>query len=336
MTGRSGIICAGNWIVDLVHDIEHWPAESDLVRIGPQTRGIGGGAANVIAALARFDTGIPLWPMGAVGDDDYGAFILDECRALGLPTSQLHEKAGIATAHTHVMSVAGQSRTFFYQAGANDGLSAVDFPAGTFAQTNARLFYLGYLTLLGELDRLAEDGTTDAARVLQRAQKAGLSTCVDLVSAHHPAFQAIVAAAAPFIDYLVVNEVEAARATGTHLTDFAASDPGALAALGRALVGYGVSKAAIVHSADLAVWCGAHGTEIIAAVDPLPPAEIASHLGAGDAFCAGLLYAVHEGWSPDLALQLANTAARASLRGVTATSAIPPLRTLGLEKANAT
>ena len=130
MTDRSGIICAGNWIVDLVHDVDRWPNESELVRIGTQARGVGGGAANVITTLAKLETGLSLYPMGAIGEDEYGEFILNECRLLGLPTSGLKSKAGVATAHTHVMSVAGQSRTFFYQGGANDMLTIDDFPEG--------------------------------------------------------------------------------------------------------------------------------------------------------------------------------------------------------------
>ncbi|MEM7378331.1 MAG: PfkB family carbohydrate kinase, partial [Pseudomonadota bacterium] len=82
-TERRGILCAGNWIVDLVHDITNWPDESNLVRIDNQSRGIGGGAANVIAALARLETGLPLWPMGAIGDDEPGQFILERCVDLG-------------------------------------------------------------------------------------------------------------------------------------------------------------------------------------------------------------------------------------------------------------
>ena len=85
MTGRSGIICAGNWIVDLIHDLDRWPNESELVRIGTQARGVGGGPANVITTLAKLETGLPLYPMGAIGEDEYGAFILKECRHLGLP-----------------------------------------------------------------------------------------------------------------------------------------------------------------------------------------------------------------------------------------------------------
>lgn len=332
MATRSGIICAGNWIVDLVHDIDRWPGESDLVRIGAQTRGMGGGAANVISALARLQTGLPLWPMGAVGDDAHGAYILDACRELRLPVTQMKTKAGVATAHTHVMSVAGQSRTFFYQGGANDALSVTDFPVGTFAQTQARLFYLGYLTLLGDLDHIADDGATDAARVLERAQKAGLITAVDLVSIHHPAFEQIVTAAAPFIDYLILNEVEAARATGHAADPSHITAPDTLVQMGQQLLAKGVCRAAILHSAERVVWCGTDGTQTVTEVTPVAAEDIASHLGAGDAFCAGLLYAIHEGWSPKDALALATRVAAASLKGMTATSAIPPLHRLDVER----
>ncbi len=326
MTDRSGVICAGNWIVDLVHDIDRWPGESELTRIGQQTRGVGGGAANVISALARLETGFPLYPMGAVGDDEHGMFILEACKTLGLPTSGLFTKAGIATAHTHVMSVAGQSRTFFYQGGANDALSADDFPVGTFADTEASIFYLGYLTLLGELDKTTEDGTTNAAKVLNRARHAGLTTCVDLVSIRHPRFHEIVAAAAPCVDYLIANEIEAAFASVNEPAQTTCD----LTQLAHSLLGLGVRQAVILHSAEQAVWLGADGTELAFAIAPLPPEEIASNLGAGDAFCAGLLYGIHEAVSPDRALQIAIAAARASLKGLTATSAIPSLDLLDI------
>lgn len=327
---RRGIICAGNWIVDLVHDIEHWPDESNLVRIGAQTRGIGGGAANVIAALAQLQTGLPLWPMGAIGEDAPGSFVLEQCALLGLPTDRLTEKQGVATAHTHVMSVPGGSRTFFYQGGANDALSASDFPEGTFANTPARVFYLGYLSLLGELDRTAHDGMSGAAKVLQRAQKAGMLTCVDLVSIVHPEFEAIVKNAAPYIDYLIVNEIEAARAIGQDMARDL-TEPDRLFDMARALCALGVNRAAVVHCANCAVWCDADGSQTTVEIEPLPPHDIASTLGAGDAFCAGLIYALHEGWTPGKALDLANATARTSLRGHTAASAIPPLSQLQID-----
>ncbi|MEO0917687.1 MAG: carbohydrate kinase family protein, partial [Pseudomonadota bacterium] len=252
MTDRKGIICAGNWIVDFVHDIDRWPNESELVLIGQQTQGMGGGAANVISALAKLETGLPLYPMGAIGDDAEGAFILEECRTLGLPLKGLFIKPGIGTAHTHVMSVAGQSRTFFYQGGANDVLSADDFPTGTFADTPARIFYLGYLTLLGELDKATEEGSTKAAEILKRARASGLISCVDLVSLHHPRFQDIVASAAPELDYLIANEIEAALATGNRPIN----STNGLLGRARELLELGVQKAVVLHSAERVVWLG--------------------------------------------------------------------------------
>lgn len=327
MTDRAGVICAGNWIVDLIHEVDRWPNESELARIGLQTRGIGGGAANVIAALAKLDTGLGLTPMGAIGDDEQGAYIRAECQALGLPTASLVAKAGVPTAHTHVMSVAGQSRTFFYQGGANDALGLDDFPLGTFAATSARIFYLGYLTLLGALDEPTSDGSTHAAQVLERAGQAGLITCVDLVSMPHPRFAAIVKSAAPFVDVLVANEIEAALTTDTPPE----TDAPALLTKARRLRDMGVKQAVVLHCVERAVWVGADGTEHVFEITPLPPDQIASNLGAGDAFCAGLLYGIHENLTPNETIQIATATARASLKGVTATSAIPALATLDLK-----
>ncbi|MGB5870957.1 MAG: carbohydrate kinase family protein [Albidovulum sp.] len=329
MTARAGIICAGNWIVDIVHEIGHWPHESDLVRINGQDMGMGGGAANVVSGLARLGTGFPLWPMGAIGDDDFGRFITQRCHEQRLPTDLIAVKPDVATAHTHVMSVTGKSRTFFYQGGANDALTAEDFPTDVFETYKARLFYLGYLTLLAEMDRINRDGVSAAAAVLARARAAGMTTCVDLVSVDRPDFAESIAAALPHIDYLILNEVELARASGQEPpAEGQVPDDQDLIQMATALIKKGVGQAVIVHCPQKALWVGANGQVFSAPVVPMPREEVASPLGAGDAFCAGILYSLHEGWTPQRALELGHRVARASLRGVTATEAIPNLNEL--------
>ncbi|MFV1497054.1 carbohydrate kinase family protein [Phaeobacter sp. JH20_02] len=329
MTTREGIICAGNWIVDLVHEIAHWPAESDLVRIDGQDKGVGGGAANVVTALTKLETGLPLWPMGAIGQDDFGKFIKAHCHELGLPTHLITEKPDTATAHTHVMSVTGRSRTFFYQGGSNDVLSDQDFPTGVFESHKARIFYLGYLTLLADLDRITDDGSTPAARVLSRARAAGMTTCVDLASVDRPDFSKIVATTIRQIDYLILNEIELARASG-QTPPVASQTPNMqdMIEMAKALIKDGVRRAVVVHCQQMALWIGVDGQVAHVPVVPLPRELVASPLGAGDAFCAGILYALHEGWTPQRALELGHAIARASLRGVTATEAIPNLNQL--------
>jgi len=334
MTPRTGIICAGNWIVDVVHEIDQWPRESGLVRIRSQSVDIGGGAANVIAALTKLDTGLQLWPMGAVGQDDYGRLVLGRCDAMGLNTSAIKIDPTTQTAHTHVMSVPGQSRTFFYQGGANDKLCEGDFKGMLLGKCSARIFYLGYLMLLGALDCMDDNGETGATRVLAKARAAGMLTCVDLVSIAHPEFPVSVQSALPQIDCLILNEIEAAYATG-HALSPEGDIPSEEALKGRArqLVERGVRQAVILHTPQNSLWVGADGSECSVRTVPLPSAAIVSPLGAGDAFCAGLLYAIHEGWTAHKCLALANATARASLCGTTASEAIPSLEELGRQVA---
>lgn len=152
MTGtgqpRCGIACAGNWILDIVHDIPLWPEEADLVCISAQTSGLGGGAANVSADLVALDGGYPVYPIGLIGNDRLGSEVRSKIIEAGLATDRIAVLAGESTAHTHVMNVTGKSRTFFYHPGTNAVLSRAQIDLDDFARNTCKLFYLGYLNLL--------------------------------------------------------------------------------------------------------------------------------------------------------------------------------------------
>ena len=320
MTG--GIVCAGNWIVDIVHVIDRWPDKSELVTISREVEGIGGGAANVLLALDAFGVDVPLFAMGLVGADQHGA----TCRA-ALAGSRadlrwLETTTRAMTAHTHVMTLPGDSRTFFYHPGCNDLLSEGDLPVEAAAQAGAGVFYLGYLNLLGVLDAL-QDGQTGAARVLARARAAGMVTCVDLVSKAGPDFAAVVAASLPQIDYLFLNEVEAALATGIEIAGPA--DRVGIEKAARSLLRGGVQGAVIIHTPALGLWASHRG--VVTRV-PDPVTMIVNPLGAGDAFCAGVIWGIHQGWEPLHALGLGHRAAAECLKGETATGTIPKLEIL--------
>lgn len=320
---RNGIACAGNWIVDIVHSIDAWPQKSDLVRIRHEVAGVGGGAANVALDLAAFQTGLPLYAVGLIGRDTHGQLCLDACAAAGVDTRWLKQTADHPTAHTQVMNVPGDSRTFFYHPGANDALAETDIPIEAIAVTNAKIFYLGYPNLLATLDAVEPGGDTPAARLLARARAAGMITCVDLVSAATPQFAETVAAILPQTDYLFLNEIEAARATNR--SEIAPNDRARLLEAATALQTQG-AKIVILHTGSLALWLGE--TALWSIPDPVDPAEILSPVGAGDAFCAGVIYAVHQDWSAEQALKLGHRAAGAALKSVTASEGIPPLAAL--------
>jgi sugar/nucleoside kinase (ribokinase family) len=58
----------------------------------------------------------------------------------------------------------------------------------------------------------------------------------------------------------------------------------------------------------------------------LPPRFIAGAAGAGDAFCAGVLLGLHEGWNLQECLRTGVCAAAASLADPTCTAGMKPLR----------
>ncbi|MFK8034215.1 MAG: carbohydrate kinase family protein [Hyphomicrobiales bacterium] len=316
----NGIVCAGNWIVDIVHSIDHWPNKNDLARIEHATHGIGGGAANVLTNLAELNPQLPLFPVGCIGQDDYGRFVQEHCKRLGVETSYLVQLPDAETAHTHVMNVVGESRTFFYAGGANDRFDPSHIEISALSEHRPKLFYLGYIMLLEQMDRLQSDGSTFAADILQQAKQNGLQTCVDLVSAAHSEFSKIVTASLPYIDYLVLNETEAARATGIEpMQDISAF----LHEASRRLLALGVNKAVVIHMPGVALWTDVDGSELWSNVSQIPEENIVSPVGAGDAFCSGVLFGIHEGFEPARTMNLAHAMAAANLKVPTANGGIP-------------
>ena len=320
---RRGVACAGNWIVDIVHTVEAWPAKSDLVRILDEVEGTGGGAANVMLSLAAFQAGLPLWAIGLVGVDRHAATVRWAVKGAGAGLDHLAETDRAPTAHTHVMNLPGDSRTFFYHPGTNDLLDEGDIAVEAVAAEGARIFYLGYLNLLGRLD-VVEAGSSGAARVLARARAAGMVTVADLVSTDRAGFAEAVAAALPHLDVLFLNEGEAARATGLPI-----AGPDDLAGITAAAerLRDGGARTVVVHTPALGLWLSAAGA-VMVRPEPVAPADVVSPVGAGDAFAAGCIYGLHEGWDPGECLRLGHRAAAWSLRGATATGAIPPLSRL--------
>ena len=329
LSRRSGVICAGNWIVDIVHDIAEWPNKNELVRILGNSVGIGGGAANVLSDLRSFEVDFPLIPVGKLGKDNYADLVFDHCRKFDFPLDFMKQDEVAPTAHTHVMNLSGDSRTFFYQGGANDMLSQDDLPMQALADQNAKIFYLGYPMLLAKLDALHEDGSTQAAKILEQARDAGMITCVDLVSTGSLKFEAIISASLPHIDYLVINETELSRASGMNVTEKNGELCRSMMQIaGQYLLNCGVNKAVVVHSPKLALWLAANGNAVWSVPQEIAVEDIISPVGAGDAFCAGVVFGVHEGWKPDRILKLAHRAARAALGGMTATDGIQPISQL--------
>ena len=153
---RTGILAGGNFIIDHVKLIDRYPEQDMLAFIASETSSNGGGPYNVLKDLAAMQVGYPLEAAGLVGQDPNGDWIMRDCATAGIDTAQLHQTATAPTSYTDAMTVQGTGRrTFFHQLGANATLGESHFD---FGRTQAKIFHLGYLMLLSEMDRMLDDG----------------------------------------------------------------------------------------------------------------------------------------------------------------------------------
>ncbi len=319
---RTGILAGGNYIIDYVKLINRYPEQDMLADIRSETSSNGGGPYNVLKDLAAMRVGYPLAAAGLVGRDANGDWILRDCQKAGIDTAQLRQTERAPTSYTDAMTVIETGRrTFFHQRGANALLGEADFD---FTGTNARVFHLGYLMLLDEMDRLLPDGGTPAARVLEKARAAGLITTVDIVSTENPDFRTIAEAALPHTDYLIINEVEAGKIVGMNLKT-SPVNVAAVSDAARALLARGVHRQVVIHFEAGAVVADCDGGVSIQASLNLPPGFIVGATGAGDAFAAGYLHGIHEGWSTADCLTLAVCTAAACLTHPTPSEGLRPV-----------
>jgi sugar/nucleoside kinase (ribokinase family) len=320
--GGRGIIAAGNWIRDHVKVLDAWPAQDALANILGHSVANGGGPYNLLKDLSRLGAPFPLAAVGRVGDDADGLSVIAECRALGIDTGQLRASPGIATSTTDVMSVrATGRRTFFHDRGANAHLRPADIRLGG---STHRIFYLGYLLLLDRLDEAGPGGAPRARQVLRSARANGLLTAVDCVSAERARFRQVVLPVLPEADILFVNDYEAEQLTGIALGRGSSLDPDAVRAAGRRLVEEGVRGWAIIHFPEGACATPAAGGALWQPSVRVPSPEVRGSAGAGDAFAAGVLLGIHEGWEMGRSLELGVCAAAASLRHPTCSEGVGP------------
>jgi sugar/nucleoside kinase (ribokinase family) len=166
-----------------------------------------------------------------------------------------------------------------------------------------------------------------AASFLATLQRAGILTSVDVVSEESDRFRAIVPPALRYVDYLMVNEIEVGRVTGRAVRspDGRLDGPQIQAAVD-ALYAFGNMRLVAVHMPE-GVYVRERDGRRLALGSVCPPEGfIRSTLGAGDAFCAGMLCGLHQGWDSARAAELGICCATACLSHASATGGLLPVR----------
>jgi sugar/nucleoside kinase (ribokinase family) len=318
---RLGIACGGIWVVDLVKVTDHYPPENSIAYISEISKGGGGSAHNVIINLAKFDSNLPLYALGLIGNDAYGDYLVEECRRYpNVNVDQLRRTDLDATSFTDVFSIkASGRRTFFHYRGTNRLFEPAHVEIKSLP---VKMFHFGYLLMMDAMDQPDAEFGTVAARFLSQLQRYNIRTSIDLVSENSDRFRHIVPPALKYTDHCIINDWEAEKLTGIPLRSGGKLLPENLGKIGEAIFGFGVKDLVVVHFPEGGYLLSKNGVELLQPSLELSDDYIVGSAGAGDSFCAGILYGLYHGWSYDKTLRLATCAGGMNLSSLTTTGGI--------------
>lgn len=325
MKERQGFVLGGTLIVDRVKIVDMYPKEGTLAYIIDSSKGIGGCPTNNSINLKVLDPDLPIAVIGCVGNDEDGRYILDELNHRHIDTRAIRVSKTKPTSYTDVITVKGTGqRTFFHDRGANSEWGFEDILFEKFSAF--KIAQIGYILLLDGMDAEDPEYGTVMAKAFAQFQRMGLKTAVDIVSENSDRFTRLVTPALKYVDYLILNEFEAGRTVGIDLRN----EEGTLRAeylqvVAEQLLEKGNSELVVIHMPEGAYALTRSNHEVKVPSYLLPENDIAGTVGAGDAFCSGVLYGLAMDMPFEDALQLGTTLAACNLFSPTATGGALPL-----------
>ncbi len=309
---KKGIAVAGNMIVDQLYPVERFAKAGELATIvRDMSRSIGGCLCNDIVDLAKLDPQLQLVALGRVGRDAEGRYVLAKMQEHENIDLQFVKQEGTTSYTLVIADESTKQRTFYQCRGANAAFCEADIP---WERLNVDMLHIGYILLLDTLDEADSEYGTRMARLLHTAQSHGIKTSIDVVSETGDRFKKLVCPAMRYTDYCIINEVEASATTGIALRD---GDGQLLrenfkAALEK-MKELGVSTWAVIHCPEMGAGLDAQGNYVEVPSLKLPEGYIKGTVGAGDAFCSGVLYAAWKGRDLKTAIELGTASAACSL-----------------------
>lgn len=318
----EGIAVAGTLVVDNIKMIDWYPKKGVMADISRTSHEIGGCAANTACGVKILDPSISVKSIGLVGDDESGAFMIRRLSEYGIDVDGIRKTPEAATSFSDVMTIEGTGeRTFFHDRGACRlfSMEHVDFDA-----LDVRLLLLGYGGLLDSLSLPDEEYGTVLARLLHEVKGRGILTAMDVASASDAALmRRQVLPALKYTDYLIINEIEGGMLTQIDPRNEDGSlRRGALPEICRKLKEAGVEKWVVIHAPELGCAVDEKNIYVEEASLKLPKGYIVGAVGAGDAFCAGVLYSIYKGLSIKEALRMGASTAAANLSAGDAVSGL--------------
>lgn len=305
---KCGIAFVGNILTDNVKFVEEYPQKGMLATIESETLGVGGCVPNTAICVKKLDSTIKVKAFGRVANDYKGEFVLDQMKDVGIDVSGVTFSEKHPTSYSDVVTVKGTGeRTFFHNRGANKEFAPEHV---NFDNLDCKIMHAGYIMLLDQFDKLNADGSTPMSNFLKKAQEKGIKTSVDLVSEQSGDFKKIASASLAYCDYVIINEIESGLIAGINARneDGALNDQAVFDIL-NTLMNLGVKEKVVIHCPEKGYCLDKSGIVTVVPSIKLPKGFIKGSVGAGDAFCAGCLYALYNDYTDEDMLAFANLVA---------------------------
>ncbi|MEQ9689479.1 MAG: carbohydrate kinase family protein [Bauldia litoralis] len=317
---RKGILTGGTWCIDRNVMVDVWPTENGRADIVEADMAGGGSGCNMAIDIRKLDPAMPVATITLVGDDSDGRFLAGLAEDNGIEHSRMQATGAAVTDYTFAFcSVLTGQRTHISYFGSSNLLTPDHFD---FTGLTHRIFHLGLPGVHEIMDSPWHDDANGWVATLRKARAAGMMTNLELASIAPERNAALVRPCLPHLDLLVVNDAEIGGIAGIETVPGGKTDPDACIAAAKAALDLGTPQMVVVHFPTGAVVATRDGTVVTRPSVRVPPDEVAGANGAGDAFAAGFVYGVHEGWDVERAVAMAHAAAAASLRQISTTGAI--------------
>jgi ribokinase len=297
MTTRPRLAVLGSLNMDISVPVGRLPGPGETILGGQAVIAPGGKGANQAVAAARL--GADTTMAGCVGEDEFGGPILLALAAEGIALEGIRRVPGVATGLALITVDAAGENMITVAPGANG-------ECGTGEADAALAGPPGLLVISAEIPPAA------IAAALAGAARRGVPTLLNLA----PVPAAAAALLAAGVDWLVVNESEAAALTGEPVSGLDAAARAAAALRDRMAASAGPDSppggryAVVTAGSHGAALAGPDGTEQV----PGFTVDSVDSVGAGDAFVAALAVGLATGAGPADALRAACAA------GATATT----------------
>jgi sugar/nucleoside kinase (ribokinase family) len=320
---RRGILTGGTWCVDRNFLVDQWPVENGRADILDLVTNGGGSGCNLAIDVRKLDPDMPVATICLVGDDADGHFLKDEAEENGVDTAGFMMTAEAMTDYTHAYaSKATGRRTHISYFGTSHLLTPDHFD---FSGSTHRYLHLGLPGVHRVMDAAWGGEANGWVATLKKARAAGMKTNIELASIPGERLAALVRPCLPHLDLVIVNDSEIAGIAGIPVEGAVGTDPDTCIKAARIVLGMSAADLVVAHFPKGGVAVARDGTVVTRPSVNVPPSAAVGANGAGDAFAAGFLYGVHEGWSVERCLVMAHATAAASLRNISTTAAVVPV-----------